>query len=217
MNRKAPRDQQPTPLLDLMNAPTPGIERLRSLLSWKLLAGWHKFPGPDGGTCLVEAAIVVAGLPYRRVEKIRDIPSDNISWVVAYYLLQINDAVPEEPRQRLIPFVTKLAGSAAGPAEAKRIDYLVAATREQLGWWRVPLAPDAHPIERVAWAGDAVVWAWRGLKSTEEAVGILERAIKIAHEALRIGKDPQPVDPLMALARLESARLQPPRRRLSVA
>jgi hypothetical protein len=190
------------------------MEQLRSLLSWKLLAGWHEFPGSDGGTCLVEAAIVVAGLPYRRVRSIGDIPTDNISWVVAWYLLQINDALPEEPRQRLIPFVTKLAGSAAGPAEAKRIDYLVAATREQLGW-RVALAPDAHPIERVKWAGDAVVAAWRGGKATEEALGILERAIKIADEALRIGKDAEPIDPLTVLVRLETMRPQPPRRALA--
>src|SRR5262245_46770048 len=210
MKRNTLRDLQPAPLLDLMNAPASGIERLHSLLSWKLLAGWHKFPGPDGGTCLVEAAIVVAGLPYRRVQKIRDIPSDNISWVLAYFLLQIKDAVAGEPAPRPVPFLPELAGRAAGPAEGQRIEYLLAATPEQLGL-RAALAPDAHPIERVKWAADAVVAAWSGRKATEEALTILERAIKIADEALKIGKDAEPVNPLMALVRLESARPQPPR------
>ena len=31
------------------------------ILNWRLLAGSHPFPGPDGGTCINEAAVVAAG------------------------------------------------------------------------------------------------------------------------------------------------------------
>ncbi len=37
------------------------------LLNWTLQKGSHQFPGPDGGTCINEAAVVAAGFPYRRV------------------------------------------------------------------------------------------------------------------------------------------------------
>ena len=49
------------------------------ILQWRLLEGSHTFPGPDGGTCLSEAAAVafviaagmVAGyLPARRAARI---------------------------------------------------------------------------------------------------------------------------------------------------
>ena len=36
------------------------------LLNWRILRGSHEFPGPDGGTCVNEAAIVAAGYPYTR-------------------------------------------------------------------------------------------------------------------------------------------------------
>ena len=38
-----------------------------SILNWRLLSGSHDFPGPEGGTCINEAAIVAAfqyGLGY---------------------------------------------------------------------------------------------------------------------------------------------------------
>lgn len=37
------------------------------ILNWKLLRGSHAFPGPDGGTCINEAAILAAGFRYRPV------------------------------------------------------------------------------------------------------------------------------------------------------
>lgn len=44
-----------------------GFEQLKSMENWKLLSGSHTFPGPEGGTCINEAAIVAAGFPYREV------------------------------------------------------------------------------------------------------------------------------------------------------
>jgi hypothetical protein len=107
-------------LLDLMGAPATDISRLDSLLSWRLLTGSHRWPGPDGGTCILEAAIVVAGLPYRKVATARDAPED-FSWPVSDYLLRLNDGLPDGPRQRLLPFVTRLAGSADPAVEDERL------------------------------------------------------------------------------------------------
>ncbi len=43
------------------------METFDHILNWKLKQGSHTFPGPDGGTCINEAAIVAAGFPYRPV------------------------------------------------------------------------------------------------------------------------------------------------------
>ena len=45
------------------------------LLNWRILRGSHEFPGPDGGTCVNEAAIVAAGYPYTPVRRIDDCPA----------------------------------------------------------------------------------------------------------------------------------------------
>src|SRR5919199_1899377 len=34
------------------------MEGFDHILNWKLKAGSHRFPGPDGGTCINEAALV---------------------------------------------------------------------------------------------------------------------------------------------------------------
>jgi hypothetical protein len=83
------------------------------ILNWKLLRGSHLFPGPDGGTCVNEAAIVAAGHPYRAVRSIEDCP-ENFSRPAATYALFLNDLIENDAlRGRvLMPFVTKLEGSA---------------------------------------------------------------------------------------------------------
>jgi hypothetical protein len=82
------------------------------MLEWRLLRGSHQFPGPDGGTCINEAAIVAAGHPHRSVYSIKDLPKD-FSQPIAMFALCINDTVNDELRQELLlPFVTRLAGSA---------------------------------------------------------------------------------------------------------
>jgi hypothetical protein len=37
------------------------------ILNWKLKAGSHRFPGPDGGTCINEAALVATGFEYEPI------------------------------------------------------------------------------------------------------------------------------------------------------
>lgn len=80
-------------------------------LNWKLLGGSHDFPGPDGGTCINEAALVAAGFPYKSVGCSDDLP-ECFSRPLASFALMLNDMLPDEERQKLLPYVTRLPGSA---------------------------------------------------------------------------------------------------------
>jgi hypothetical protein len=92
------------------------IAQFERMLDWKLLRGSHEFPGPDGGTCVNEAALVAAGYPYRAVYSVQDLPA-SFSRPVAMLALCLNDTVEDEQRQKLLlPFVTRLAGSADSEA-----------------------------------------------------------------------------------------------------
>jgi hypothetical protein len=98
------------------------------ILNWRLLAGSHDFPGPDGGTCINEAAIVAAGLPYRAVRASADCPPC-FSQPLAAYALGLNDAMPDAERPRLMAFVLRLSGSADDPeTEARRVTFLAMAS-----------------------------------------------------------------------------------------
>jgi hypothetical protein len=99
------------------------------ILNWKLLRGSHVFPGPDGGTCVNEAAIVAAGHPYRAVRSIEDCPP-SFSRPVATYALFLNDLIEDDAlRARiLMPFVTRLEGAADTEAEKARAELIVLRT-----------------------------------------------------------------------------------------
>lgn len=95
------------------------------ILNWRLLPGSHAFPGPDGGTCINEAAVVAAGLPYRAIRSSADCPPC-FSGPLAAYALGLNDAMPDGERPRLMAFVLRLAGSAdSEEVEAARTAHLV--------------------------------------------------------------------------------------------
>ena len=72
------------------------------ILNWKLLRGSHEFPGPDGGTCINEAAIVACGLPYRPVHSVNSMP-DCFSRPICVLAMHLNDEATATERQRLIP------------------------------------------------------------------------------------------------------------------
>jgi hypothetical protein len=92
---------------------TPAPYDFGRILNWKILRGSHEFPGPDGGTCVNEAAIVAAGFPYTPVRRIDDCPA-SFSRPLALYAMCLNEIVLEDAlrQELLLPFVTRLAGSA---------------------------------------------------------------------------------------------------------
>jgi hypothetical protein len=100
------------------------------ILNWKLLRGSHYFPGPDGGTCVNEAALVAAGHPYRAVRSIEDCPA-SFSRPAATYAMFLNDLIENDELRRrvLMPFVMRLEGSADGPeGEKARAELIVLRT-----------------------------------------------------------------------------------------
>lgn len=88
------------------------MEDFNKLLNWKLKVGSHEFPGPDGGTCINEAALVVAGFPYKAIERVSDLPTC-FSAPISAYALDLNDLMADGWRQELLmPFVVRLAATA---------------------------------------------------------------------------------------------------------
>jgi len=96
------------------------------ILNWKLLSGSHEFPGPDGGTCVNEAAVVAAGFEYREIRSADDCP-ECFSRPIAAFAIKLNDTMPDKLRQELLlPFVFRLAGSRDTPEiEKDRLEYMV--------------------------------------------------------------------------------------------
>ena len=93
------------------------------ILNWKLQPGSHPFPGKDGGTCINEAAIVAAGFAYQPVRRVEDMP-DCFSRPICRLAMQLNDHASEAGRQRLLPFVTRLACADTPAVEAQRTAYI---------------------------------------------------------------------------------------------
>src|SRR3974377_815838 len=98
-------------LFGVMPSPVDRNADFQRLLEWRLLRGSHEFPGPDGGTCVNEAALGGAGYPYRAVYSVRDLPA-SFSRPIAMLALCLNDTMGDELRQELLaPFVPPVCGS----------------------------------------------------------------------------------------------------------
>ncbi|WP_336488810.1 hypothetical protein [Methylobacterium nigriterrae] len=93
------------------------------ILNWSLKRGSHPFPGPDGGTCINEAAVVACGFPYRPVKSPLDLP-ECFSRPICRLALRLNDEAGEADRQRLMPFVNRLACADSPEVEARRAAYI---------------------------------------------------------------------------------------------
>ena len=133
------------------------VEKLNSLLNWQLKHGSHDFPGPDGGTCINEAALVVAGFAYREVTSIEDLP-EFFCPVISQYCLTLNDAMPEgETLNRLMPFAARLAGSGDGRRTAdRRALYLASRTAGETAALAIDaIQPDAAARLRSAGSPEA--------------------------------------------------------------
>jgi hypothetical protein len=126
---------------------------------------------------------------------------------------------------RLIPFVTRLAGSADSEVEDERLAVIEARTLKHIvpvvarvSKWKVEELPRPdHRQERLRWAAKVAVCAWACRHATPEGPAIIERIVAIADAAMKIGKQAEPIDPLSALVRLENARPQARRAAAKVA
>ena len=95
------------------------------ILNWKLRRGSHEFPGPEGGTCINEAAVVACGFRYRPVRSVNAMPAC-FSRPICQLALQLNDDATNRQRQRLMPFVTRLACADTPEIEQERARYIEA-------------------------------------------------------------------------------------------
>ncbi len=99
------------------------METFDHLLNWKLKAGSHRFPGPDGGTCINEAALVAAGFAYKPICIVEQMPKC-FSRPICRLAMRLNDMASDEERQRLLPFVTRLACADTKKVEKAREAYI---------------------------------------------------------------------------------------------
>ena len=93
------------------------------ILNWKLLVGSHEFPGKDGGTCINEAAVVAAGFDYRPIRNVNQMPSC-FSRPICQLAMSLNDEARGHDRQRLLPYVTRLACADSNEIEQQRQTYI---------------------------------------------------------------------------------------------
>src|SRR3954453_4272421 len=103
------------------------------ILNWRRQPGSPPFPGPDGGTCINEAAIVAAGFPYQPVRCIEEMPAC-FSRPICRWALRLNDEATDKQRQRLLPFVTRLACADTEQIERERAAYIHARTRGRISF-----------------------------------------------------------------------------------
>lgn len=142
-----------------------------AILNWKLLQGSHEFPGPDGGTCINEAAVIAAGMQYRKIETITDCPPCFCP-ALSLFALRLNDcAVTDYHRNELLEFVTRLPGSAdTSLVQAARDEFIVTGLVREI----MPII-----LRRVGLEGDAGDIIFAG--TTQEAqfcVNVAGRKVK---------------------------------------
>ena len=173
------------------------------ILNWKLLDGSHKFPGPDGGTCINEAAIVAAGFEYHSVSSAADCPPC-FSRVLAAYAISLNDQLPDDLRQELLmPFVTRLAGTADAPAiERQRFDFIMLGLVRtvlpiSLRGWKDDLAMEC---ERVTHYDDAI--AAVNKIDVARARDLARASVVLLDGAMKIGKQAEPIETEIVVGRL---------------
>src|SRR5918911_3484091 len=99
------------------------MEGFDHILNWKLKEGSHKFPGPDGGTCINEAALVAAGFEYQPIRRVEDMPAC-FSRPICRFAMWLNDNASDENRQLLLPFVMRLACADTWEVEREREIYI---------------------------------------------------------------------------------------------
>ncbi len=145
------------------------------LLNWTLKKGSHQFPGPDGGTCINEAAVVAAGFPYRRVGTVDAMP-ECFSRPICRFAMMLNDQATDAERQRLLPFVTRLACADTPEVEKERADYI----NQSMGW---TASRDVAIACSVFQSGGAALVIGHTPLCFERGLATLEGALAIGRQA----------------------------------
>ena len=88
-----------------------------------LKKGSHELPSE--GSCAMEVAILAAGYGWAGVQSYKDLPRCMCP-VIGVYVIGLNDNMPNDERQRLMAFVTRMSGTKADPeTEKMRAEYLI--------------------------------------------------------------------------------------------
>jgi hypothetical protein len=144
------------------------VEEFNHLLNWKLKAGSHPFPGKDGGTCINEAALIAAGFEYKPIRWVEEMPGA-FSRPICRFAMLLNDSACEKDRQRLLPFVTRLACADTPEIERERATYIRQNLRR--GYIRFPFNEGLQVLEGALTIGrQADLFAPDEVKTRMEAV-----------------------------------------------
>jgi hypothetical protein len=193
------------------------ISRIQGLLDWKLLTGSHEWPGPDGGTCINEAAIVVAGFHYSPIGGPEDFPPC-FSTELGMLLLSLNDALSDERRQKLMRFVLRLPGSKdVAKVERRRCRFLHDGIRGLLVKYGLPLDSMSNQLRSLddrrvfaGQAGETIGAASEHHLASAQADAFLDAALDLLDQAFAIGRRAKPADAALIQARAARARgMQP--------
>ena len=193
------------------------ISRIQGLLDWRLLTGSHEWPGPDGGTCINEAAIVVAGFHYSPIGGPEDFPPC-FSTELGMLLLSLNDALSDERRQKLMRFVLRLPGSKdVAKVERRRCRFLHDGIRGLLVKYGLPLDSMSSQLRSLddrrmfaGQAGETIGAASEHHLTSGQADVFLDAALDLLDQAFAIGRRAKPADAALIQARAARARgMQP--------
>jgi len=151
------------------------------LLNWKLKRGSHAFPGPDGGTCINEAALVAAGFEYQPIRDVRQMP-ECFSRPICELAMALNDQATDQERQRLLPYVTRLACADTPEVEHARAAYI-----------------NYHALN-----------CYVGIHSFGVFIASFERGLKVLDGALAMGRQADPLLPQEVQGRMEQVKAKAP-------
>lgn len=204
------------------------------ITDWTLKVGSHEFPGPDGGTCINEAAIVAGGFAYRKIESVEDMP-DCTSRVIAAYALALNDNAPDVERQKLMVFVTRILGTADTPAvERQRAEFIAIQTVKRIlppvlravslksradqcagvqtlaqaraaADAAAAYAAAAHAADAAYAAAAHAAYAARAAAHAAAHADAFPEALQILDGAMKIGRQPEPLDVAEVHRRMQAA------------
>lgn len=162
------------------------MDTFHHLLHWKLKAGSHPFPGPDGGTCINEAALVAAGFKYRPIGDADQMP-ECFSRPICRLAMKLNDSADDKQRQRLLPYVTRLACADTPEVEAARAAYI----RQHISSYG--LIYGGHDL-------------YAGMALPEDIPLSFDKGLEVLEGALAIGRQADPLGPDEVETRMEAMK-----------